>query len=154
MLPPSPLAPESPPTSLLTYRIFPDTPEVSSLQSFYSAISSPLREKEEELKPSSPAGSTLSVQFLDDISPPRPRYFTPGKFIEQIPTFLLHFGLISPGEYFISPREINLDRLRKVVVNSFPDFTIYVFLPKYLFPFIVPIFTGCILSPQPSLQNL
>jgi len=105
--PTSPLEQPDSPHSTITSRIFPDSPS-PSVRSFspssYSPISSP-----EPPRPISPANSTSSVEFIDEIriSSPRPRhyyYYDPHQSLDNL---ILQFPRrttpLPPGSCSIGP---------------------------------------------------
>jgi len=144
--PTSPLEQPDSPHSAITFRIFPDSPP-SSVRSFsppsYSPISSP-----EPPRPVSPANSTSSVEFIDEIHIPslRPRhyyYYDPHQSLDNLILQFLSVSLLflpptpSGPTTLISLRSDRLSRVR-IPTLSFPfSFLFPLFLMKYSSVFLI-----------------
>jgi len=118
------------PHSAITSRIFPDSPPPSVRSfspPFYSPISSP-----EPPRPISPANSTSSVEFIDEIRilSPRPRhyyYYDPHQSLDNlILQFLQRTTPLPPDSYSIGPDDFDLSEIKSAISGQNR--------PKLLFP--------------------
>jgi len=143
--PTPPLEQPDSPHSTSTVRLFPNSPSPPpSVPSFsppsYSPISSP-----EPPRPISPANSTSSVEFIDEIRipSPRPRHYYHYDPHQPLDSLILQFPQRStplpPGSYSIGPDDFDLSEIRSVISGQNPNDIIPVFLPLSPFPYEVPI---------------
>jgi len=145
--PRSPTPPDAQPDSphsILTQRIFPDSPP-PSYRSFSPPSYSPVSSPEPPPRPNSPADSTSSVEFVEEIHvpPPRPKYYyhyDPHQPIETLITqFNQHTDPLPSGSYTIGPDQFDLSELKLIIETHDPDSIIPVFLPNSPYPYDVPV---------------
>jgi len=138
------LEPDSP-HSVLTQRIFPDSPP-PSIRSFSPPSYSPISSPEQPPRLPSPANSTTSsVEFIEEIQipPPHPKhyyYYDPHQSLDiLIQQFPPRVTPLPPDSYSIGPDNVDLGEIRTIVSSQDPDAIIPVYLPNAPFPYDVPI---------------
>lgn len=108
-------------------------------QPSYSPVFSP-----EDNRPCSPADSTSSVEFLEEISfiSPPPRYYFFG-FHDTYYSFITQFPLLTtplpPNTFSLSSEGFDLKELRITISDLSPNSRISLFLPGARHPHFVPI---------------
>jgi len=125
------------PHSTSTQRLFPDSPP-PSVCSFSTPSYSPISSPEELPRPNSPANSTSSVEFIDEIHIPSPRHYYHYDPHKSLDTLILQFLQRTPlpSGYSIGPIDFDLSEIRTVILGQDPDTIIPVFLPPFLMKFL------------------
>jgi len=152
------IEPDSP-HSVLTQRIFPDSPP-PSIRSFSPPSYSPISSPEPPPRPISPSNSTTSsVEFIEEIYVPLPRpnryyYYDPHQSLDTLITqFPQRVTPLPPDSYSIGPDNFDLAEIRTAISGQDPDTIVPVFLLTSPFPYDVPISAiFSIFSPLPPLE--
>jgi len=106
--------------SALSSGIFPDSPP-PFIRSFSPPSYSPISSPEELPRPTFPANSTSSMEFIDKVSihPPQPKhyyYYDPDQSLDNL---ILQFPqcTIPPVSYSIGPDDFDLSEIRSTILG-------------------------------------